>query len=462
MAISRKDFLKGAGAFALSRVLRGQSTQDLPPPDELWAWLGELAQWCPAFPGSAGQASYLNFLEEQLRAARLSPQRRTIRTPYVDVHSIGLKLGDDTIHVCGYRPFSGVTPPSGIVAPLYNAGTALQMDLKKARGKIVLVEMSPATIRAERVRLGEILGTYPVRSAVPTVAYGALTGAEEARDMKPMESAGAVGVVFIWSGISDANAEGQIAPYNALPSKIPAVWVNATEGARLKAAAGAEVRLTLDALNHPNAPCDDLRAILPGKSTETIVIDTHTGGANACAASGGLGVVALARYFSANPPHRTLVFQMRSTESRDAPLMKSAVATLEIENLGAMEWIDQPEKNSYKASGGYEWAVAYTSSPAQASVFLKSVEGTEAKRTYAVKRESAVPAIAYQPTPQYLHSAMPGGGLDKLDKNRIYGEILAFARTIEALDRMSAGEIADGGAGRHRSLAVAARLRVIS
>ncbi|MBZ5604024.1 MAG: hypothetical protein LAO79_17120 [Acidobacteriia bacterium] len=137
--------------------------------------------------------------------------------------------------------------------------------------------------------------------------------------------------------------------------------------------------------------------------------------------------------------------------------MKKAVACVTIEHLAANEWVDNPERNEYKASGGFDWGVAYTPLRAEGGVFLDAVDGTEATRTYAFKPAGAypgegagfwaagIPALSYVPSPQYLFIApAKNGGIEKLDRHRLHGEVTAFARAVAALDKMSKAEIRGG------------------
>ena len=87
-------------------------------------------------------------------------------------------------------------------------------------------------------------------------------------------------------------------------------------------------------------------------------------------------------------------------------------------------------------------------------MFLKAVDGTEAKKTFAYRPDGAypgegagfwaagIPTVSYIPTPQYLFIApAKGGGIDKLDKHRLHGEVTTFARVVAALDKMTVAEI---------------------
>jgi hypothetical protein len=475
--MTRKDFL------ALGLMLPGLSTPrrldaaslpdlvpgNLPNANELWKWMEQLAAWCPVYTGSPNHVKFVDFLDQELRKAKLTPQRKTFTLPYWELKNYSLKLGGEKIHAASYRPYSGPTPAAGITAPLYFAGTAPNLDYAGAAGKIVLIELPPAPGKDGALQ-GELIGTYPANEKLPFVRYGVIGVYRNTPDLKPLEKAGAAGVVYVWNNVSDGNAEDQALPFSAPSSTVPALWVNATTGKRLKAAAasGASMTLTLDASIHPDTPTDNLWAVLPGKTDEVIIINTHTDGCNACEENGALGVIALAKYFAKIPQsqrNRTLVFLMttghfghgyvraaQDWRETNPDLMKKAAACVTIEHLAANEWVDYPETNQYKPSGAFDWGVAYTPLRPEGEVFLQAVEGTEAKHTYSFKPAASypgegagfwaagIPTLSYIPSPQYLFIApAKGGGLEKLDKNRLHGEVTAFARAVTALDKIKGG-----------------------
>ncbi|HEX7793512.1 MAG TPA: hypothetical protein VF456_04135 [Vicinamibacterales bacterium] len=133
--------------------------------------------------------------------------------------------------------------------------------------------------------------------------------------------------------------------------------------------------------------------------------------------------------------------------------MKKTVACVTIEHLGATGWIDDAIANVYKPTGEYEWGPAYTPLRAQGELWLEAVQGTTASNTYAQQADqyagegqafhrAGIPCISYIPTPQYLFATPDKGGvIEKLDKQRFYGEVVTFARCISALDKLSIAQI---------------------
>lgn len=486
MSITRSNFLKGAGAAALGLMLPDLSAPlrvnaaslpdlvpgNLPDTDEIWKWMKQLADWCPVYTGSPSHVAFINMLEAELRKSKLEAKRKTFTLPRWDLKGYGIKVGSESIHAASYRPYSGSTGAAGVTAPLYFAGQGAKLDLSGTAGKIVLVEMPPALDRSGGELQGKLVGTYPANATLPNVRYGVIGVYRLTPDIKQLEKAGAAGVIYIWNNISDANAEDQALPFSSPSTTLPALWANPTDGKKLKqlAANGAKATITLDATIHPDTPTDNLWAVLPGQTDETIIINTHTDGCNACEENGALGVVSLARYFSRIPiaqRKRTLVFLMttghfghgyvraaQDWRATNKDLMSKAVACVTIEHLGANEWVDNAAKNEYKHTGQFDWGVAYTPLETEGKVFLAAVEGTEAKNTYSWKPAASypgegagfwaagIPTISYIPSPQYLFIApAKGGGLEKLDKRRMHGEIVTMTRCVAALDKMSAAEI---------------------
>ncbi len=485
--MTRHDFLKASGAAALGLMLPDRALplpvdsgslpelaqgSHLPNADELWKWLRQLSEWCPAYTGSPGHVKYVNLLDQKLREAKLVPQRKTFHLPYWELKGYGLELDGEKIPTASYRPYCGITPESGLSAPLYFAGTGKNLDYSGASGKIVLIEMPPAQGEDGEAVKGELIGTYPANIPHRNVRHGVIGIYRFTPDLKAAEKAGAAGVIYMWNKVSDGNAEDQALPFSSPSSSVPVLWVNHTQGERLKQAAskGASIKMTVNATIHPDTPTDNLWAILPGKTDEVIIINTHTDGCNACEENGGLGVVALAKYFAKVPlsqRNRTLVFLMttghfghgyvRGTQDwrqSNPALMKKAVACVTIEHLAATEWVDRPATNEYKPTGELEWGLCYTPKRPEGEVFLKAVDGTEAKKTFAFRPDGSypgegagfwaagIPTVSYIPTPQYLFIApAKGGGIDKLDKHRLHGEVTTFARVVAALDKMSVAEI---------------------
>jgi PA domain len=490
MHSTRKQFLAatgGAAATALAQApaaARGAAARtpsaggDVPPfrdlpgfatQKELWAQQEYLASLAPLFTGSPNHRRFVDFLEARMRSARLRTQRRTFTFDYQDFRGRALSVGGRRLRNLGFWPYSGSTGRRGVTAPLHDAGTADAPDFSGAAGKIVLIESPTGSL--------PLTESYAVRGIYPPdeidawaaydhedVAYAFLSVPE----LEAAKAAGAAGAICIWPNVSDAAADWQNTPFNGPPHDLPALWVGKDNGAFLKAGAatGAEATLTLDQPTFPGTPTDNLWAVLPGETDDVIIVNTHSDGCNATEENGMIGVVALARYFARRRNRKTLVFLMTTghfghglvpgTENwieEHPDLIERAAACVTIEHLGTTEWRDDPATGRYRPTGKNEFGWAYTPQAPTGSVFLESVGGTAAQRAMAIRplalyfgegnrfAPHGIPTISYITCPSYLFTSPPGGEHSKLDPDKFYGEIVTFARCVQALDAMSPASI---------------------
>ena len=254
---------------------------------------------------------------------------------------------------------------------------------------------------------------------------------------------------------------------------MPALWVGNGNGALLEDAGGcgAAATLTLDSPMIPNTSTDNLWTVLPGETDDVIIVNTHSDGCNALEEEDGMiGVVALARYFAKRTNQKTIVFLLttghfghglvpgaQTWRSENPDLMSRAAACVTLEHLGSTEWLDDPATGKFEPTGKNQFGWAYTPLPAPGSVFLQSVGGTGAQRAMAVRPLSlyfgegsasaaaGIPTISYLTGPSYLFTSPPGGEISKLNPAKFYGEVVTFARCVQALDAMSPATLSRSG-----------------
>src|SRR5581483_10513112 len=200
-----------------------------------------------------------------------------------------------------------------------------------------------------------------------------------------------------------------------------------------------------------------------------IILNTHTDGPNATEENGALGILALMRYFSKIPRaerRRTIVCPLttghfagpwvpsiRGFIQKNPDTIKKAVAAITVEHLGCLEWMDDASMR-YRATGHEEWAVAITPSKPMADAMSAALDGTAAKRTALVNpvkggflgegsalSRAGVPTIGFIPQPNYLLAGPADGCLDKLSPTLMHAQIAMFAKTVHALDAMSAAQL---------------------
>jgi len=489
MRISRRGFMRSAvaastlgvaGKRALMPVAEGATVEAfhpelLPSQKEVWEWQTWMAKLGPKYTGNRAHVEFVDFLATDLKEYGYEVQREHYTFPRWEARRTQLSIkpasGDSfQAPVTSYFPYSGQTPAQGVTGELVYAGHSPNFDLNGLEGKIALVDF--ATSVRKFGQMYEPWGTYPADAHFPA-EYRPARGA--VNDLTKFAKAGAIGVVLAWTDISDANAADQYTPFSRPPQGVPGLYVGRDTGAKLKALAssGAKATLVLEAATIEESPTDTLLTSLPGDlSDEIIVVNTHTDGPNATEENGGLGILALAKYFSQIPEKqrkRTILFalttghfagpwvpSMRGVLKKYSYLSEKAVAALTIEHLGCKEWADDASLH-YRPTGENEWAVAITESEPLGNRLVDTLQGSGDQRTAVVNpvhggwlgegaglAHAGIPTIGYIPQPNYLLAGPQDGCIDKLSPERLHAEIEVFAKLLHKIDATPAKELSKG------------------
>ncbi|HMD50673.1 MAG TPA: PA domain-containing protein [Bryobacteraceae bacterium] len=481
MRISRRRFVETAvsastlgvlGQRALLPVASGAKVEGyranlLPSQKEVWDWQVWMAKLGPKYTGNQAHTEFVEFLATNLQKAGLDVAREHYTLPRWEAKRWEITVDGKKIPVTSYFPYSGETPAAGATGELVYAGHAPSFNLTGLQGKVALVDFS-TNVR----KFGEMYqpwGLYPADAHFPAEFKPARGGVN---DLTQFQKAGAVGVIIAWTDVSDANAQDQYTPFSRPPQGVPGLYVGRETGAKLKALAGSGAKATvvLEADVHPDTPTDTLLATLPGTSAdEVIIVNTHTDGPNATEENGGIGILALAKYFAKVPKSerkRTLVFplttghfagpwvpSMRGIIQKYPDLMKRAVAALTVEHLGCKEWADDATMH-YRATGENEWAVAITECAGTGRALVDALQGSADKKTAVVNpvhggwlgeggglARAGVPTIGYIPQPNYLLAGPANGCIEKLSAERLHAEVQVFAKVIHTMDSMTAADL---------------------
>ncbi len=506
----------GAGLATFPRVSRAKSLAatpvPLPGPDQILGDVQRMVDFGPRLTGSDPHTRYIEWLEREFSRAGLTlldcDQYRTERWLAEDVAlEILAGTGKGAARVATYYPRSQETGADGIEGPLVYAGTLPSPDLSvgpggleglalalkhypdqvtawakalpagasKLAGAVVLVDVpAPIPLTTSVDLLGDTFlywpghtetnwaeGDYkrlwivPGATGVPTAGFQAL---------------GAKGVVYVLDA-SFAALRGAYLPFESAFEPLPALFLDRDEGARLRrlAAGAPKTRLTLTA-SRTKVPTRAVTAVLPGRSQETLILNTHTDGQGFVEENGGVAFVALARHFASLPagerPRRTLVFAAWPGHmSADLPqtqgwiddhrdLVKRAAAAITVEHLGSTEWVDDPD-TGYHATGQPELLAAYASYGPVQEIVRDTVVAHKISHT-AVQRPgvqfgvggqfqaAGVPQVGIIAGPQYLVTISPNGEIDKFDPNLASRQIAWIADMIKRLDGVSAAALKRG------------------
>jgi hypothetical protein len=210
--------------------------------------------------------------------------------------------------------------------------------------------------------------------------------------------------------------------------------------------------------------------VLPGRSKETIIFNTHTDGQGFVEENGPVAFVQLARHFASLPPHRrlrrTLVFaNWPGHMSNDLPqaqgwidvhkdLVDRAAAALTVEHLGCSEWADSPDRG-YHSTGRPELFAVWTSQGKMFETVRDAVVRHDLPRTALMRppaqfgvggpfHQAGVPQIGAIAGPEYLLTIAGDGELDKLDERLAARQIRWLADVATHVDKIDAAELRQG------------------
>jgi len=488
MQITRRKLLQSM-AFASSGVLltsarqalatemvKGYRPDLLPSRKMVWDWQVWMAKLGPKYTGNKAHVAFVDFLGTELKKIGLEVSRESYSFTRWDGKRYELKVIDALGHsqqvpVSSYYPYSGQTGPEGVTGELVYGGTTFSPQVPHdLMGKVLYMDVPIRPIPfQERYRL---LGVYEKSTEFPSSRSAPYAGtADSPPSLAAFKQAGALGVVFRWTDISDENAADQYNPFGRPLQELPAIWVGPKSGAKLRSLAENRTKATLvlEAALFPGTRTDTLIATLPGSSSsdEVLIINTHTDGTNATEENGGLGLLALAKYFAQLPKgsrKRALVFFFTTGHFARAyvatngflenhpEIVRKAVGALSVEHLGCREWKDDASMR-YRPTGKDELSLVLTNFNRVADVMLASVKDTSDRRIAVVQANeyftgegrfparAGIPTIGYIPLPDYLLAAPPDGCIERLSPSLMYGQIQALAKVVHAMDGLPAAAL---------------------
>ena len=473
---SRRQFLHSAAALpALLPAAAHAAFRPalLPSQKEVWDWQVWMAKLGPKYTGNEAHRTFVEFLAKELGGAGLKVERQSYTFPRWEAKRWALRIAPVAgaafdAPVISYFPYSGETPGTGVSGGLVYCGTAPHFQLPAGlQGKIALIDC-PVGARP----YGDWYqpwGMYPESMKMPASVRPARS---PVNSLEGFRKAGAVGVVLAWTDISDDNAADHYGPFSRPHQGIPGLWVGREAGARLRglAAANASATLTLEGTITPNTPTDTLVATLEGADPgEAIIVNTHTDGPNAIEENGGIGLLALARYFTRLPKtqrRRSLAFvlttghfagpwvpSIRGVIGKYPELIRKTAAAVTIEHLGCTDWEDDASFR-YRATGENELAVALSPHQSTAKILLEALQGSNNQRTAVVNpvkggflgegsslARAGIPTIGYMPMPNYLLAGTKDGCIEKVNPALLHGQIQVFAKVLHGFEALTAAQL---------------------
>lgn len=485
---SRRGFMQAAGAAGLTFVTSSGRAlafglEDaprlrpnvLPSADELGRQTAEMNKLGERFTGTEAHRTHVERLAKSLRGLGLEVQRDTGEFTRWLATRWGAKVTSPDgatidLPATSYYPYSGLTGPEGVSGDLVQIPNVLTSERQivasgDLRGKVVFIEVaglpSPLADPSKPP-----WGFDPADARFPT-HISAVWGGITPGLLGDLKKAGVVGAILGWTNISDAQARGQYTPYGRPVQDLPCVWVGKASTASLREAAGrgAKASVILEAQVTPNVAVDTLYAVLPGMSSESVlIVESHSDGMNFLEENGSLALLAIAKYFSSTPREsrkRDIVFVIPNHFARSdllglpgwierhPDILAKTAAWITVEHLGCREWFDNAA-GQYVPSGRDEMSFAITDSRGLAGAMLESGRGGERLAVIRGPRtpgeggalhRTGVPGVGFFPAPNYLLSFAQDGHIEKFSKTLMHAQVEELTRAIHKLDAMSTEQI---------------------
>lgn len=472
----------------------------LPSDDTLYDWQRRMVGFGPRFTGSPALKQWHDLVAAKFESLGLEVQREPMPIDWWDHQRWSLTLIEDGVEtqvaVASYFPYSGHTPAGGVTAPLVDAGKGLPPEilLRNLEGRIAYFEADQVPTTLALFYPGASYVHDPDRTISPLTDYTRKSLsfllvpqllAAPVGSLSYARQQGAAGAIISLQGSAE-NVAGQYTPFMGHPGSnygVPTLYVDRATGDGIKAAIarGAEARLELVVQEHVADTTDDIVATLPGMTDEVMIFNSHSDGPSATEENGGIGVMAMAQYFASLPKEcrkRTMVFVLTPGHfhggiggdtdrfvEHHPEIVSRAVASLTMEHLGQMEWLDDAQ--GYRASGEVEPAIFFGSIPPAVQTLIANAVIAEDLRRTIVSRPIAgliyfgvgsplngagVPNAAYITGPHSMLSFADNQHLDQIDAARMGREVRTFARIAAAMEAtdsfmLCAGMLPGGNSG---------------
>jgi hypothetical protein len=511
--VAGRSLLSAAPALAARRPGRRSKRRrpvSLPTPAQVREGFTKMVELGPRLTASTEHGRYIDWLEQEFVDAGL---RMLPRDNYTTDRWLAQQVGLDVlsgpsagpVKVGTYYPRSLQTPAAGITGPLVYGGTAPvpSVSFTDIADGQASVDAYPGQLASWASGLPSLLGGGPQGSVllvdlpVPApMTVGALMPDSTYRywpghtladwmtsdykrlwiepglsiPLAPFQELGARGVVFILDCSYEALKGGYL-PFTHGFEPLPALYVDRDTGRALRAQAAGRpsTRLTLTA-TRGNAPTQAITAVLPGKSREVLIFNTHTDGQGFVEENAGVAFTQIARHFASLPAHqrlkRTLVFaawpghmvadlpQTQGWIDAHPDLVARAAAALTVEHLGCTEWIDSLG-SGYHSTGLPEMFAVWTTQGEMFKQTRNTVITHNLARTALMRppaqfgvgaafQSAGIPQIGAIAGPEYLLTISPGGDLDKLDERLAARQIAWVADLARKLDRIPASRLRQG------------------
>ncbi|WP_285308772.1 M28 family peptidase [Stenotrophomonas maltophilia] len=473
-------------AQASAGAARALSPHDgMPTSREIFGYVQDITDFGPRRTGSQANIETASYIADKFRQAGLTDVSiEKGKTYQWSATKWGLEAGGvespafymrHSFHRGQAGPFR--TPQGGLKAPLIYVGNKKDLSGIDVKGKIVVADVELGQLDMKQI-LGAATAVHDPDRTLPTgKKLDPFTPNNFPYNVASAMKGGAVGFVGVLNNYIDSNRfynEDLDYFMDDKPMNIPGLWVTKKDGERLKELArrssGAQASLVLEG-SVDSVQYRTVVGFLPGRSPETLMVQSHhdSGFAGAVEdASGTAAVIALAKYYGKQPPRsrkRSLMFAVMDTHftgyESHVDLAKKfilsqavdVVANVTVEHI-AREMVI--ENGQAKMTGLVEPRVLLTS-PSLVDLAGRAIKKRDYRRSLVVGTElfkheegiptdfgviqklTGIPVISLISAPAYLYDI--SDTLDKVAEEELQPTALLAADLLDGLDAMPKGTL---------------------
>ncbi|RRG18780.1 hypothetical protein D3P96_02005 [Weissella viridescens] len=253
--------------------------------EQLNQWQNHLNTYGPRLTANDTHIASINWLKDEIQKLDYQVTSDIHYLNFWEANDYHLRTVDQELPLSSYFPYSGLTPDTGVTAPLVFADTTVSQDVS---GKIPIFILDVIAEGVVPFNSEQIM--HPMN--ISGIAIKALETAK---------AKGAVGGLFIWKNLSPELAGKEILPFQNEFMDIPAVWTNEDQIPALQALADAAtpVTLTLTGNYVEHKATESFFVKIPGtdaSNNESLLLTTHTDGPNAVEENGPVALLTVLKY----------------------------------------------------------------------------------------------------------------------------------------------------------------------
>lgn len=458
---------------------------EVPSTEAIFGTVKDLVDIGPRRTGTPEGKAAADYVQRRLEAYGITTHQEHTTSYAWDPQRWGLKVEGETIDAFpSWHSFTAEpgwtghfsTGPGGRTAELVDVGDGGALDIarRNVRGKIAvfnlrfqvpLAGMAMASSFIYDPRLTLLRDPVALKQGNPF-----MTNYNET--VKQLRDGGAAGFIGVLTDYFDSN-EYLNEYHGRARASMPGVWVTRAQGARIRglARAGggkATATITLEG-RRAEAQTNTVVGILPGQSTDTIMIQSHHDSLSPGAvedASGTAEVIALAEAFAALPlseRKKTLMFTTFDSHftgyhahgafrdkwlrSGTAPL--KIVGNVTIEHIGlqgvtrqgklTMSTLPEPRGvfaiGSYRLKRSVERAIVRNRLERTAILTVDNLGMPTDASFLTAKPENGIPVVSFISGPSYLYDM--ADTLDKVAVKELRPVAKAFTEVVDGMDDMT-------------------------